>query len=115
MHTAATGVTGATGATGMTGATDVTSSTFVTAVEQSGYMGAWPGTNSTTNSPTKSPTNSSPRTPHPSPRHTLHEGPLRENQHKSTHYLPNHDFPSNHLPLLVEFTFLKPGLGSGWH
>jgi len=81
VHTAATR---ATGASGVTGATDVTSSTFVTAVEQSGYMGAWPG-------------------------------PLRENQHKSTHYLPNHDFPSNHLPLLVEFTFLKPGLGSGWH
>ena len=80
VHTAATG-----GAASVhTAASGATSATFVTAVEQSGYTGAWPG-------------------------------PLRENQHKSTHYLPNHDFPSNHLPLLVEFTFLKPGLGSGWH
>ena len=113
MHTAATR---ATGASGVTGATDVTSSTFVTAVEQSGYMGAWPGTGRTTNSartPPLSPTTEPPTpTPHPALKNA---GPLRENQHKSTHYLPNHDFPSNHLPLLVEFTFLKPGLGSGWH
>ena len=104
VHTGGTGGTGGSGGTGAAGSY-VTSNTFVTAVEQAGYMGAWPG-------------------------------PLKENAHKSTHFLPNHDFPSNHLPLLVEFTFLselgkgrvrdwrltdalppssEPGLGSKWH
>ena len=40
--------------------------------------------------------------------------PIRENPRKTHHYLPNREYPSNHLALMVEFTFLREGMESDW-
>ena len=41
-------------------------------------------------------------------------GPIKENERKMHHFLPNREYPSNHLALMVEFTFLREGLESDW-
>jgi hypothetical protein len=40
--------------------------------------------------------------------------PLKENEAKRHHYLPNFDYPSNHVALMAEFTFKRAFLESLW-
>lgn len=41
-------------------------------------------------------------------------GSLEENPRKLNHYIPNDNFPSSHVSIMVEFEYLREGLESGW-